>query len=214
MSAPSAGRARALRAALALLVAVAALFAWVQHEGGLPGEIALYRWVHGPHMPPALRLVCAIFAALAAPPAAISTALGLGLILRRRVGAGASRFLLVAATSGLVARALKHTIGPTAPWHVLFPATTTGSFPSGHVVYATALFGAIALQHPRRAPVCWAIVAAMGPARVLDGAHLVSDVLAGYGVGFAWLLAQTALWPAWARVPVIGRAPAPEPAPA
>ena len=67
------------------------------------------------------------------------------------------------------------------------------SYPSGHTVYATTVFGMLAWlawEHGRRdaAVVLAGLVVAMGPARVLSSAHLASDVVGGYLLGSAWLL--------------------------
>ena len=44
-----------------------------------------------------------------------------------------------------------------------------------------------------------AIVAAMGPSRVLLGVHWLSDVLAGYAIGFARLIAVLLMGLPWAH---------------
>ena len=73
----------------------------------------------------------------------------------------------------------------------------TGSFPSGHVVNLTAIFGfliylALLLVYDRwrrRALVALLAVpiAVIGFARIEDGAHWPSDVLGGYMLGWLWL---------------------------
>jgi undecaprenyl-diphosphatase len=67
------------------------------------------------------------------------------------------------------------------------------SFPSGHTTFAAAVVGFATLLaiKERRFVVAVglaAIVAAMGPSRVLLGVHWLSDVVAGYAIGFAWLI--------------------------
>ena len=45
---------------------------------------------------------------------------------------------------------------------------------------------------------CLLIVAAMGPSRVLVGAHWVSDALAGYLIGLVWLIVALLVRLSWA----------------
>jgi undecaprenyl-diphosphatase len=80
------------------------------------------------------------------------------------------------------------------------------SFPSGHAqsaIVATSILLLVALPALRRAwrplalaaGVAW--VLAIGFARVALGVHFVSDVLAGYVLGAAWVAAMTAAFRAW-----------------
>jgi membrane-associated phospholipid phosphatase len=82
------------------------------------------------------------------------------------------------------------------------------SFPSGHaqgIVVASGVLLLVflpALRGPWRrvaAGVALALVCAVGAARVTLGVHYVSDVLAGYVLGGAWLAAMTAAFSAWRR---------------
>jgi undecaprenyl-diphosphatase len=78
------------------------------------------------------------------------------------------------------------------------------SFPSGHTTFAAAVLGfatLLALQQRRysMAATSALIVAAMGPSRVLLGVHWLSDVAAGYAIGFAWLIFVLLVGLPWAR---------------
>ena len=82
------------------------------------------------------------------------------------------------------------------------------SFPSGHaqsamVAFTTLLFVAWPRLGPRarRAATAAAafMVLAIGFSRVALGVHYVSDVLAGYVLGAAWLAAMIAAFDAWRR---------------
>jgi undecaprenyl-diphosphatase len=87
------------------------------------------------------------------------------------------------------------------------------SFPSGHTVHYTVLFGflwfiAFTRLKPRvlRWPVLGvlgAVVLLVGPARIYLGAHWASDVLGGYLLGAAVLVAGICLYRRW-----MSRAPA------
>ena len=77
------------------------------------------------------------------------------------------------------------------------------SFPSGHaqsaIVAASILLLVVAGLRPLAiaGAVAWAL--AIGFARVGLGVHFVSDVLAGYVLGLAWVAAMTAAFRAWRR---------------
>lgn len=85
------------------------------------------------------------------------------------------------------------------------PVTTAGyfSFPSGHALTAIAVYGAIAsivalrLRAPALRAACLAgaglLVAAIGFSRLYLGVHYLSDVLAGWSMGLAWLLVAFAV---------------------
>jgi membrane-associated phospholipid phosphatase len=72
------------------------------------------------------------------------------------------------------------------------------SYPSGHAVASTAVYGALAwilasaLGRPRSRVACFGgaavLVGAIGFSRLYLGVHYLSDVVAGYCAGVAWLL--------------------------
>jgi membrane-associated phospholipid phosphatase len=74
---------------------------------------------------------------------------------------------------------------------------STFSFPSGHALVSLAVYGALALVVARRlsSPAARALVlvgasllvAAIGFSRLYLGVHFLSDVLAGFAAGIAWL---------------------------
>ncbi|GAA3816631.1 hypothetical protein GCM10022226_41620 [Sphaerisporangium flaviroseum] len=80
------------------------------------------------------------------------------------------------------------------------------SFPSGHAQAAMVAYGVLLLSFwpalrgvGRRVAVVVAVllVIGIGFSRVALGVHFVSDVLAGYALGAAWVLAMTAAFSAW-----------------
>jgi len=82
------------------------------------------------------------------------------------------------------------------------------SFPSGHTMNTTIIYGAIALVFLsllRRAwrPVllgCYVVwIVAMGWSRMTLGAHYLSDVLGGAVLGMAWLAIGVAVFQAWRK---------------
>lgn len=100
----------------------------------------------------------------------------------------------VALVNVLIKHAVHRPRPPFALEHVLAP---TYSFPSGHAAVAVAFYGVLALYAVRHA-VHWraasaAAVASMGMvvvvgfSRLYLGVHYLSDVLAGFAEGIAWL---------------------------
>jgi membrane-associated phospholipid phosphatase len=77
------------------------------------------------------------------------------------------------------------------------------SFPSGHAQSAIVAVSILLLVAVRMRPLALAAalawVLAIGFARVGLGVHFVSDVLAGYVLGLAWVAAMTAAFRAWQR---------------
>jgi membrane-associated phospholipid phosphatase len=77
------------------------------------------------------------------------------------------------------------------------PLPHSYSFPSGHAATAVVLYGALALLLAERSRSPWRAVAwlagaavwafAVGASRILLNVHFVSDVIAGFAVGLAWL---------------------------
>jgi membrane-associated phospholipid phosphatase len=194
--------------ALPLLVVPAALaLLWALTEG------------RAPLVSPADAGTRALFAVLSHagdPPLLWALALGVGGLLwwrgdRRLAGWWA----LALAGNGLTVRALKALLERARPLDAEALVTVSGaSFPSGHAsgaLVAWGLLGAIALVHTRsrrRAlALLWAgalLGAAVGYARWVIGAHHLSDVLAGWLCGGAWLAVALL-----AGVQPVGQAPQP-----
>ena len=87
---------------------------------------------------------------------------------------------------------------------VVYPSNA--SFPSGHAMTSFVMWGAlllVALPLVRKAYRPWLVAAtvvlvlAIGATRLALGVHFVSDVIAGYALGAAWLAATTAAFRGW-----------------
>ena len=80
------------------------------------------------------------------------------------------------------------------------------SFPSGHALSSTVVFGAVLLAFLPVLSGRWRHVAiaatslfvlAIGATRLLLGVHFLTDVLAGFVLGLAWLAGSTAVFEIW-----------------
>lgn len=119
-------------------------------------------------------------------------------------------FLITAAAlGGIIDSVVKGWVGRARPVFAHPILVEPGkSFPSGHAMSSTVVYGALALivlpLVPRRAravPVVLAVllVGAIGFTRLALGAHYVTDVIGGYVLGGAWLSLATAAFTAWRR---------------
>jgi membrane-associated phospholipid phosphatase len=80
------------------------------------------------------------------------------------------------------------------------------SFPSGHAMTSIITYGALLLIFMPAIPKRWRVpavgmgvtlVASIGFSRLALGVHYLSDILAGYALGLAWLVASTAAFSIW-----------------
>ena len=176
---------------------------WVHHVNPLPGERFILETVF--RRSAEHRLIAettGFFTGLGTPPVVLLlTAMAIGVIRRIDV----KWLWMVAATvaAPLLAVALKQLGGPTIPsTEVNGPggALSPSSLPSAHAAHAAAFFGVLAvlsLTHRRRDLALGFVLigALVGPATVVAGAHVPSDVIAGYAVGGAWLSGIVAVGP-------------------
>jgi undecaprenyl-diphosphatase len=199
---------RARRYALvagALLAALAALglYAWqVEHASW---EVGLLRWLQDDG-PPGLRQL-SISLAIAGTGLPWAVLIGLfGLVLLLFAGMRLVLLLLVTAILQDIGAAVKLLVersrpveGPVDVWREI----SSHSFPSGHALGATLVFGFLffALEHCALRPrvrrvlqaACLGWILLMGIARMELGAHWPTDVLGAYALGALLLLPIVAL---------------------
>jgi undecaprenyl-diphosphatase len=119
-------------------------------------------------------------------------------------------FLIVTSAAGgiidsivkiLVNRPRPNLANPLIPLH-------GKSFPSGHVMSSTIVYGALLLIFfpaiPKRRRALWigvvlVLVAAIGVSRLALGVHYITDVVGGFILGLAWLTASTAAFSIWRK---------------
>jgi undecaprenyl-diphosphatase len=191
-------RARTIRlvgfAGVAFAV-VLLLRAWLEAVGPLPGERWSLRFTSWPPRPEPWRDIIAFFDLAGKPLFAIVTVGTAAWLVARSMGPRAA-FFVVASSAAVAPNAiLKVVLGPTPLW-VESSSVAAANYPSGHVVYAVGLAGALAVLARERGRGDLVVLAAamaliMGPTRVFGGSHLPSDVLAGYVFGAGWLALTT-----------------------
>ena len=182
-----------------ILLAVAELAARTIHPHTSPLEIEMALTLHR-HVVPALT---ALFLALTILGSGLPTALltlGFGWALARRrlplLGAG----LALTVTGAWWLETMTKLIVQRSRPELFRLASASGySFPSGHALVATCLYGALAFAFWRLARRRWqrialAVIAVLMPAligvsRIYLGVHYPTDVLGGWLAGLLWLAA-------------------------
>jgi undecaprenyl-diphosphatase len=113
---------------------------------------------------------------------------------RRDAWASADLLIVFALGGSLVSRTIKEIVGRARPeWADPIMVSNGYSFPSGHALNSTVVYGAIVLIVGRRAH--WTRLAAgasvlvslIAVSRVFLGVHYPTDVVAGIALGSAWL---------------------------
>jgi undecaprenyl-diphosphatase len=131
-------------------------------------------------------------------------AVGVGWWLRRRTWRPLVLLIVAYAGADLAFNAVKQLVGrPRPPAAILLKPVAGPSFPSGHATQAVAVYGMLAALAATASPrwsrkvTAWAlavvIAGLVGLSRLYLGAHWLTDVLAGFALGAAWLFAVLAL---------------------
>ena len=142
---------------------------------------------------------------------AISIVVAVILALRRQ-GRWAIYLLLTVGTGGLVNWLLKLWFARERPDLEEALRHASGySFPSGHSMGAMLVFAAIGWLSIRILPkwregsgmiaLVTTIILAIGASRLYLGVHWLSDVVAGFAAGLAWVATITTLYEVWLRLP-------------
>lgn len=174
----------------------------------LDGDLAdrLNDDVHGrPGVVPVLKAV----SLLGSPPWLIVVTVATAALVLVRGRRRLCAFLIVTCLGGsVISTAVKLAVNRPRPvvHHEIITAFGK-SFPSGHAVSSTVVYGATLLvllpvverRGRRRAAVAltFALVLAIGCSRLLLGVHFLSDVLGGFVLGLAWLAASVAAFEIW-----------------
>lgn len=198
----SAGTSVAL-ATLVLCIGVFAVLASSAHGTGVMGRVdagahdALYNLI-GPRE----ALIAGVtFLGNNATIITFVVLVALGLVVAKRFGL-AFRVVFASGLGGILVVTLKQIFQRARPVDQLLPAGGF-SFPSGHAFAATVFYGMMVVLVWRLTDRRWAralavilgpaMIGAVGLSRVYLNVHYLSDVLAGWAIGLAWLIASLLL---------------------
>jgi undecaprenyl-diphosphatase len=195
--------------ALALVTMPFALLLAAARRDGLEWDVETGRAVYGfVRRHGALRTAATAVTTLGSPLVLYPVGIAATAYVLRR---GRRRLALFVALTGLGGGALNTAVKllvdrPRPVFGVPLATALGDSFPSGHTMGSTAVYGAVLLaflpalpRGRRRAAVAAAVllVLAVAASRVTLGVHYVSDVAAGLVLGLAWLCASTAAFRIW-----------------
>lgn len=161
-------------------------------------DAELSSWLHS-HATPSLTRANFVVTYFGSTALVTCIAIAFGLyFIRRRQFYWLAALIAAVAGGGLLNKILKYVFHRPRP---LFPnpllKLSSYSFPSGHTMMATVLYGSLAAYLLSRttswskrvliilATVC--LIAVVGSSRMYLGAHYLSDVLAALAEGLAWL---------------------------
>lgn len=198
----SIGAREAARRAAFLLVGVAAVcWAVIALFGAFPGDAQTEDEVREQALGPAVVAVAHALAWIGILPVAVGLTVVIALIAANALGRRYAVLAVATLGANIVTVVLKALVGRPRP---AAQGLVDSSFPSGHTAFATSVIGFAALlaAYRRRwaaAAACLAVIGAMGPSRVVLGVHWLSDVVAGYAIGGAWLLGVLLVGLPWAR---------------
>ena len=155
-------------------------------------------WLHGSATDPFTDLFRAITWLGNFTTLLVVTLVAIGIFLRRRERTDAVFVGLAFLGAEVLSSGMKLGFRRERPFFSDPLATeSTYSFPSGHALVSLTVYGSIALVLARRLPTrggrvlllagAGVLVLAIGFSRLYLGVHFLSDVLAGYAAGTAWL---------------------------
>jgi len=188
--------------AFAVLLAIGLGLLVVAHPGPLPGELGVVRWLQD-RSEPVPTLADAVWTVTGTEAALVGAALPAGWLLARRQRQGALVVAIAAVTMLVVQPLVKELVDrprPSAQVVTLRAEAESMSFPSGHSMSTTTVWGAVAgvaWAHRRRAVAAAAAVPIVLTlvASGVQGVHWPTDAIAGT------LLGATAAWLIVPRVP-------------
>lgn len=182
---------------LAILGIVAWLCTEVWEKEVFSFDRSFLLWIHQ-FANPQFDRIFLFFTALDDPPTVVTIFIITiaWLVMKRRYSDGI-RFTIVCAGGVLINQVMKLFFAKPRPelWHRLITETSF-SFPSGHAVGSMVVYGFIAyilakeMQQHKHIVYATAslLIIAIGLSRLYLGVHYPTDIIAGYGIGFIWLI--------------------------
>ena len=200
------------------LIAFASLVEdYLDHEAITRWDVHFARWLHEHASHPLVRVFDLITLGGNAVVLFI-VVLAIGIVLLRRALPNEAALIAFAfAGSFLVNGALKLIFKRPRP-ELSFVHLDTYSFPSGHAAVSSATFTTLAFLLSRRytswrartliVAVAGVAIGLIGFSRLYLGAHYLSDVLAGFSIGFAWAMVSLIVYTLWGERNVLDKLPA------
>lgn len=193
----------ALAAAFLVLLALFATQVMTPLSGIVQADLAIDAWFIALRTPLALALATALtYLGNIVLVAALTLLFTLALYATPAVRIYSAGLVIAVAGAAISSYVLKALIGRVRPAD-LIPGSfaSTSSFPSSHAALALALYGFCAFYfsqcYPRYRAAILAVAAllilAIGATRLYLGVHFMSDVLAAYLLGGAWLMIGAAV---------------------
>ena len=157
---------------------------------------AILLWIHS-FANPTLDRIMNIITSFNNPDfVTIVAGVGLLLLLWKRCFPEAKIFVIDCAGGVILSYGLKSVFGKVRPdlWQSAITEVSF-SYPSGHALGSTVLYGFLAYLFATRFPqFSWliyllavALIGAVGLSRLYLGVHWPTDIIGGYGIGFLWL---------------------------
>ncbi|MBE9045752.1 phosphatase PAP2 family protein [Pleurocapsales cyanobacterium LEGE 10410] len=153
-------------------------------------------WIHSFANPTLDRIMQTITRLNDPKTAVVLVLIAVTLLLWRQYYQEVKIFFINCAGGVILSYGLKSVFGKTRPdlWQSAIEEVSF-SYPSGHALGATVLYGFLAYLLATRYPqFSWAIysiaisiIGAIGLSRLYLGVHWPTDIIGGYGIGFLWL---------------------------
>lgn len=153
-------------------------------------------WIHSWANPVLDRLMQIITRLNDPDVVSVIAAVALILLLWRRCYPEAKTFVINCAGGVILSYGLKSVFGKVRPdlWQSAIEEVSF-SYPSGHALGSTVLYGFLAYLFATRFPhlsllfyfIAIILIGAIGISRLYLGVHWPTDIIGGYGIGFLWL---------------------------
>jgi membrane-associated phospholipid phosphatase len=186
-----------LTTCLSILFVLAKIFEEVFEREAFAFDTSWLLWIHQ-FASPSLNAVMLIITQLGNPSFVVPVVtVSLGILWWHRDYKEAKIFIIACLGAFVLNTGLKLVFTKPRPqlWTRLI-SETSYSFPSGHALGSLVLYGMIAyllaIHYPKFSLLIYTLIvifiAAIGISRLYLGVHWPTDIIAGYGVGFLWLM--------------------------
>jgi len=185
-----------LATCLLILFVLAKLFEEVLEQEAFAFDTSLLLWLHQ-FSNPSLDTVMLTITRFGNPNIVVFIVIVSLIIIWRHNQQEAKIFAIACLGAWVLNTGLKLFFTKSRPqlWHLLI-SEISFSFPSGHALGSLVLYGflayLLATHYPKYSIIFYGFasvaIAAIGLSRLYLGVHWPTDIIAGYGVGFLWLM--------------------------